>query len=116
MNKRVIALGILAVALPVFVGAQSMEQKNQSSSQTSGTMAQMTSHYQKMSTLMDKLMHSMSVMESENNPEALAQELSDHGALLKQMQDEMTQHGKIMHDMSTMNNCMSGNDSQQTTK
>jgi hypothetical protein len=72
------------LALTGFLATQSIAQKDQTHATTGGaTIGQMVSQHQRMSGLMSKLMQSMSVMQAENNPEALAQELSDHNELAK---------------------------------
>jgi hypothetical protein len=76
-------------------------------------MGPMEMHHQQMLDVMNKLMRSMAAIQNEKDPEALKQKLAEHSALLKQMQDQMTQQGKMMRSMSgmTMRNCPAASDS-----
>jgi len=65
-----------------------------------GMMGQMTTHHQQMSTLMNKLMQSMSAIQNEKDPEALKSKLAEHQALLSQMRSQMMQQGNMMKMMS----------------
>ena len=65
-----------------------------------GMMSQMTTHHQQMSTLMNKLMESMSAIQNEKDPEALKSKLAEHQALLNQMRSQMMQQGNTMQMMS----------------
>ena len=65
-----------------------------------GMMGQMTTHHQQMSTLMNKLMQSISAIQSEKDPAALKSKLAKHQALLDQMHSQMMQQGKMMQMMS----------------
>ncbi len=65
-----------------------------------GMMGQMTNHHQQMTTLMNKLMQSMTAIQDEKDPEALKSKLAEHQALLSQMQAQMMQQGKRMQMMS----------------
>ena len=64
-------------------------------------MGQMSSHHQRVTTLMNKLMQSMDAIQSEKDPAALKSKLAEHEALLKQMRAEMTQQGAMMKSMSS---------------
>jgi hypothetical protein len=64
-------------------------------------MGEMTTHHQQMSTLMNKLMESMSAIQNEKDSEALKSKLAEHQALLNQMHSQMTQQGKVMQMMSS---------------
>lgn len=65
-----------------------------------GMMGQMSTHHQQMTTLMNKLMESMTAIQNEKDPEALKSKLAEHQALLNQMRGQMMQQGKTMQMMS----------------
>jgi hypothetical protein len=65
-----------------------------------GTMGQMAGRHQQMTTLMNKLMESMTAIQNEKDPTALKAKLAEHAALLKQMHDQMMQQGGMMQSMS----------------
>jgi hypothetical protein len=138
MRNKVMKVGMLAVVLGAFaVGAVAQHeehhpqgQASQPQSQTApsqpgapgmsggmmGMMGQMTKHHQQMSDLMNKLMESMSAIQTEKDPEALKSKLAEHSALLKEMHDQMMQQGTMMQNMSGMMKNMTGDDSKPSTK
>jgi hypothetical protein len=72
-----------------------------------GMMGQMSTHHQQMTTLMNKLMASMTAIQSEKDPAALKTKLAEHKALLEKMRGNMMSQGKMMQKMSgeMMQNC-----------
>ena len=65
-----------------------------------GMTGQMSTHHQQMTTLMNKLMQSMTAIQNEKDPEALKSKLAEHQALLNQMRSQMMQQGNAMQMMS----------------
>lgn len=128
MKHRVIIASVLAAALSAFAvgGALGQHDEHHPQNHTTqepskpgtdmmGMMSQMTSHHQKMTTLMNKLMDSMKAIETEKDPAALKLKLAEHRALLEQMHAEMMRQGGMMQNMSRqMHKMMS--DNKGTTK
>jgi hypothetical protein len=137
MRYKLITVSILAASLSTFVigGAAKQSQKDPTDQTTSGqsvpgmmgqdrgmmnggmmgTTKQMATHHRQMSTLMSKLMASMTAIQNEKDPQALKSKLAEHQALLNQMHSEMMQQGKKMQMMSSQvkDNCPGvGNDSK----
>jgi hypothetical protein len=84
-----------------------------------GMMGQMTTHHQQMTELMNKLVQSITAIQSEKDPAALKAKIAEHQALLAQMRDQMTQQGGMMQNMSgqIQQSCpMTGNASPPTNK
>ena len=65
-----------------------------------GMMGQMTTHHQQMSDLMNKLMESMTAIQTEKDPAKLQSKMAEHRALLEQMWSQMMQQGSMMQNMS----------------
>lgn len=135
MIPKMITASILAVILSVFAvggltrssGQNSRDQSTQDQSKPEmmgqgmmggGMMGQMTTHHQEMSTLMNKLMQSMTAIQNEKDPTALKSKLAEHNTLLKEMHDQMMQQGTMMQNVSgeMMKSCPTGNDAKPPTK
>jgi len=137
MRYKLITVSILAASLSTFVigGAAKQSQKDPTDQTTSGQSVpgmmgqdrgmmnggmmgmtkQMATHHRQMSTLMSKLMASMTAIQNEKDPQALKSKLAEPQALLNQMHSEMMQQGKKMQMMSgqVKDNCPGGgNDSK----
>ena len=130
MRFKLFGVSLLAASLSAFVigGAAQQSQQNPTDQTTSGQsmpgmmghgmgqgmgqgqgmmnggmtgmMGQMRTHHQQMSTLMNKLMTSMTAIQNEKDPQALKSKLAEHQALLDKMRSEMMQQGKMMQNMS----------------
>jgi hypothetical protein len=117
MKTRILTSTLLAACLLTFgIGAAAQhshdhsqdpaqqDQTTQGQSQPGmmggGMMGQMTTHHQQMSTLMNKVMKSMTAIQSEKDPAALKSKLAEHQALLDQMRSQMMQQGNMMQMMS----------------
>lgn len=112
MRQVTFASLIIAFALFITVAANSQgEAQNQPTQSPSGMMnggmggmmgmmGQMTAHHQQMSDLMNKLIESMSAIQTEKDPAKLQSKLAEHRALLEQMRSQMMQQGGMMQNMS----------------
>ena len=85
--------------------------------QGQGMMGQMSTHHKQMTTLMNKLIASMTAIQSEKDPAALKTKLAEHKALLEKMRGNMMSQGKMMQKMSgeMMQNCPAMNGSAKPT-
>ena len=139
MRNKVMKIGMLLGVLGVFgLGAVAQHEEHHPQGQVSqpqaqtppgqpgtpgmmsggmmGMMGQMANHHQQMSDLMNKLMESMAALQNEKDPEALKSKLAEHSALLKEMHDQMTQQGTMIHDMAGMMKNTTGDDTKPSPK
>jgi len=82
-----------------------------------GMMGQMSTHHKQMTTLMNKLIASMTAIQNEKDPAAPKTKLAEHKALLEKMRGNMMSQGKMMQKMSgeMMQNCPAMNGSAKPT-
>ena len=64
-----------------------------------GQMGQMMTQHQEMADTMNKMIQSMSAIESEKDPAALKAKMAEHRALMEKMRDQMSEQGGMMHMM-----------------
>lgn len=70
-----------------------------------GMFNAMVQHHQQMSELMTKIMQSMTGLQNEKDPKALASKMAQHKALLEQMQQQMTRQGGMMQNFAAGKSC-----------
>ena len=111
-HKSIVAFSLAAVFALFAAGALALRAQEPTNppagqNQTSmmgggmmGMMGQMNVHHQQMSTLMNRLMGSMTAIQNEKDPAALQSELAEHLALLEQMRSQMMQQGGMMSNFS----------------
>lgn len=110
LSTIAVSAGLLVASLTAQTGAepdntgqmkQKMAQmKDQMKAKMEAKMAdgksEEMSHHSEITQLVDKLVQSFAAVQAEHDPAALAKKLAEHEALLKQLQLNLAEHGKMM--------------------